>query len=77
MKNILTEILDIISYDDKDKDEKLESIRQKITPTEIEKINDLELLKEYLKMDIEANNFDIELHEVAGDEYKRILKLKQ
>jgi len=37
--------------------------------------NDFELLKAYLKMDIEAGNFDIDQHQVAQDEYKRILNL--
>jgi len=74
--NYLDEIQNILSYDDKDEDEKIEEVKSFINKHSAE-MEDLLTLKEHVRADIIADNFNINLEEVATEDYERILKLNK
>ena len=73
--NVLEQILNIISYDDKDEDEKLLAIK-KVVNDNINYLHDLIRLKEMVTEDVLAKIFDINLDAVSTEEYVKILDLK-
>lgn len=72
MENLAVLILEINSYDDKDEDEKLKEIIE-LAHEHKKTCTNLLTLLDYVKLDIESGNFDIEQNSVATEFYKKII----
>jgi hypothetical protein len=76
MKNLIDEIQSFISCDALSLEQRISAIA-KLCNEETNNYEDLLTIKDYVKADIIADNFDINKPEVAEDEYMRICKLKR
>lgn len=73
MKNLVDEILEIISYDDIDEDVKIKKIKDLCNKESVNQ-NNLITLYENVELDINGGSFDIEAEEVDTEFYKNLYK---
>lgn len=74
MKNQLKTILELIENNNSNL---IEEIKDLLTPKNIEDLENLIMLAENVKCDIEAGNFDITIQNVDTDFYTGLLQLEQ